>query len=207
MNPSSCLDSLECPECRVRLDADQVHGLCSCGSPLLARYDLRQAARTLSYDSARGRCPGQWRWTEVLPVRDASHQLSLGEGGTPLRPAPRLGNYLGLPRLRVKDETGNPTGSFKARGLSMALSRSRELGIRRVAVPSAGNAASALAAYAAAGGMDARVFLPRDVPALFPRECRALGAEVTLVDGVISDCGRALAEARRTEDWHDVSTL
>jgi threonine synthase len=205
--PGSCLSHLECPECRATLPADRPQTLCACGSPLLARYDLPAAARSLGRESAATRAPGAWRWSEVLPVRDPAHVLSLGEGGTPLRAAPRLGEFLGLKRLLLKDECGNPTGSFKARGLSVALSRARELGSRRVALPSAGNAASALCAYAAAGGMTARVYLPRDVPSLFPPECRAFGAEVVLVDGLITDCGRALAAVREPEGWFDVSTL
>ena len=203
----SCLTHLECPECGARLDADRLQGLCPCGSPLLSRYDLARARRTLTTRSLSARSKGMWRYAEVLPVRDPSWVVSLGEGGTPLREAPRLGRFLGLRRLLVKDETGNPTGSFKARGLSAAISRARELGVRRVALPSAGNAASALSAYAAAAGLEARVFLPRDVPSLFPSECRAFGAEVTLVDGFITDCGRALAEVKDREGWFDVSTL
>ena len=205
--PESCLARLECPECGTQLPPDRLHGLCTCGSPLLARYDLARARRTLDRAGSATRPPGLWRWSEVLPVRDPAHVLDLGEGGTPLRPAPRLGARLGLSRLLLKDETGNPTGSFKARGLAVAVSRARELGASRLALPSAGNAASALCAYAARGGLTARVYLPRDVPALFPEECRAFGAEVVLVDGVITDCGRALAAVREKEGWFDVSTL
>jgi threonine synthase len=203
----SCLTGLECPECRATLPADRGRTLCACGSPLLARYDLARAARTLTRASVGARGRGVWDWTEVLPLADRGNVISLGEGGTPLRRAPRLGRLLGLSNLWLKDECGNPTGSFKARGLSVAVSRARELGETRVALPSAGNAASALCAYAAAGGLTARVYLPRDVPALFPDECRAFGAEVVLVDGVITDCGRALAEVRELEGWCDLSTL
>lgn len=204
---ASTLTHLECPECGAQLDAGRLQGLCSCGSPLLARYDLERARRSLATHPLAARRKDMWRYSEVLPVQDPSRVVSLGEGGTPLRAAPRLGRFLGLPRLLVKDETGNPTGSFKARGLSAAVSRALELGARRLALPSAGNAASALSAYAAAAGLEARVFLPRDVPALFPAECRAFGAEVTLVDGVITDCGRSLAALTEQEGWFDVSTL
>ncbi|MBI5837796.1 MAG: threonine synthase [Candidatus Eisenbacteria bacterium] len=205
--PPGCFTHLECPECGATLPGDRLQTLCGCGSPLLARYDLDRARRTLTRADAATRPHGLWRWREVLPVADPANIFTLGEGGTPLRPAPRLGALLGLSRLLLKDECGNPTGSFKARGLSVALSRARELGATRVALPSAGNAASALTAYAARGGMTARVYLPRDVPALFPDECRAFGAEVVLVDGVITDCGRALAAVREKEGWFDVSTL
>jgi len=173
----------------------------------LVLYDLEKARTTWSRDAAaRGPC-NMWRYAPVLPVREASSIVSLGEGMTPLLRTRRLGARLGANNLWVKDEGINPTGSFKARGLSCAVSMCVELGIRNVAIPSAGNAASAMAAYAAAAGIEAHIFMPRDVPQSNYIECKAFGAHVTLVDGLISDCGRMVAERKDAEGWFDVSTL
>jgi threonine synthase len=204
----SFLTHLECGLCGTRQDADRLWNLCpECGRPLLARYDLEAAGRALRRDEFAGRAPSLWRYRELLPVRDARFVLSLGEGWTPLVHARRLGEAVGLERLYVKDEGLNPTASFKARGLSVAVSRARELGAGALSIPSAGNAAGAMSAYAALGGMAAHVFMPRDVPPLFAAECRALGAEVTLVDGLITDCGRAAAEGVLQLGRFDLSTL
>jgi threonine synthase len=204
----SSLSHLECPLCGRRHDADVLQNLCTdCGKPLLARYDLSAASRTLTLVSLPARPRNLWRWAEVLPVRDPSHRLTLGEGSTPLVPTPRLGEALGLPRLLVKDEGLNPTTSFKARGMAAAVSRARELGATSLSAPSAGNAAGALAAYAALAGLPARVYMPRDVPLPFVAECRALGAQVVLIDGLITDCGRAAAADLRTAGGFDLSTL
>jgi threonine synthase len=148
-----------------------------------------------------------WRYAPVLPVSKPNAVVTLGEGMTPLIHAHRLGRALGVDELWVKDEGINPTGSFKARGLSCAISMCVELGIAKVAIPSAGNAASAMAAYAAAAGLEAHIFMPRDVPQANYIECKAFGANVTLVDGLISDCGRIVAERKDAEGWFDVSTL
>jgi threonine synthase len=147
-----------------------------------------------------------WRYSEVLPGPRAE-AVSLGEGGTPLLPLKRLGQVLGLSRLSLKDEAFNPTGSFKARGLAVAVSRARSLGAKSLAIPSAGNAGGALAAYAAAAGLEAHIFMPRDVPQANYLECRACGAHVVLVDGLIGDCARVLAERKEEAGWFDVSTL
>ncbi len=204
----SSLSHLECPLCGQRHDADILQNLCTdCGKPLLARYDLALAAQTLTLASLPSRPRNLWRWAEVLPVRDPAHRLTLGEGSTPLAPAPRLGEALGLPRLLVKDEGLNPTTSFKARGMAAAVSRARELGATVLSTPSAGNAAGALAAYAALAGLPARVYMPRDVPTPFVAECRALGAQVALVDGLITDCGRLAAADLLTAGGFDLSTL
>jgi threonine synthase len=204
----SFLTHLECGHCHHSLDADRLWNLCpDCTKPLLARYDLAAARRGIDRDAFAARESTLWRYRELLPVRDPRFQQSLGEGWTPLLPAARLGAELGLPRLLVKEEGLNPTGSFKARGLAVAVSRAHELGARALSIPSAGNAAGALSAYAARAGMTAHVFMPRDVPRPFVSECRALGAEVTLVDGVITDCGRAAAEQARLHGRFDVSTL
>ena len=180
--------------------------LCACGAPLLARYDL-DAARAWDRASLRGRDATMWRYRELLPLFDGEEPLTLGEGWTPLVHARRLGRALGLSRLFVKDESLNPTNSFKARGLSAAVTRAARLGARTLAVPSAGNAANALAAYAAAAGLEAQVFMPADVKVPFIRECELYGAHVTLVDGLITDAGRIAAERGKPLGWYDVSTL
>jgi len=204
----STLSHLECAMCGETLDADRVWNVCPrCGKPLLARYDLVATRLALRREAISGREPTLWRYRELLPVRDPRHILSLGEGWTPLVHAARLGQAVGFASLYVKDEGLNPTASFKARGLAVALSRARELGVGAVSIPSAGNAAGAMSAYAALAGIEAHVYMPRDVPATFVAECRALGAEVTLVDGLITDCGRAAAEGVRAHGWFDVSTL
>ena len=180
--------------------------LCTCGAPLLARYDLA-AARAWSRDSLSGRDASMWRYRELLPLFDGEAPLSLGEGWTPLIHARRLGEALGLPHLYIKDESLNPTNSFKARGLSAAVTRAFYLGARTLSVPSAGNAANAMAAYAALAGIPAQVFMPRDVKVPFIRECELYGADVTLVDGLITDAGRVAAEKGKPLGWYDVSTL
>ena len=180
--------------------------LCSCGAPLLARYDL-QSARAWSRDSLGGREATMWRYRELMPLLDGEQPITLGEGWTPLVHARRLGDELGMERLFVKDESLNPTNSFKARGLSAAVTRAAHLGAKALSVPSAGNAANALAAYAAAAGIAAHVFMPKDVKVPFIRECELYGADVTLVDGLITDAGRMAAEKGRPLGWYDMSTL
>ncbi len=204
----STLSFLLCSRCAYRLEADHLWGTCpQCGSPLLAQYDLERARRLLRPETLRERPWNLWRYAEILPVRNPANRLSLGEGGTPLLTAPRLGRALGLERLWVKDESRNPTGSFKARGLAVAVSRVRELGARAVALPSAGNAAAALAAYAARAGLPAYVFLPADTPTTLVRECLAYGARVYRVRGLITDCGRLLRQLAPRAGWADLSTL
>src|SRR6187549_1684225 len=180
--------------------------LCTCGAPLLARYDL-EAARAWQKSSLAGRAANMWRYRELMPLFDGEEPITLGEGWTPLLHAARLGADLGLSRLLVKDESLNPTNSFKARGLSAAVTRAARLGARTLSVPSAGNAANAMAAYAAAAGLEAKVFMPKDVKIPFVRECELYGAEVTLVDGLITDTGRIAAETGKPLGWYDVSTL
>src|SRR5690606_31310684 len=172
----------------------------------LARYDVAQAARTLSPAALGARRGRLWRWTEMLPLRDPRHVVSLGEGGTPLLPAPRLGRALGAPRLALKAEGLNPTGSFKARGMAVAVARAVELGARALVAPSAGNAGGALAAYAAAAGVPATVFMPADVPAANRDEALLCGAKVVLVDGLISDCGALSRRVADATGAFDVST-
>jgi threonine synthase len=180
--------------------------LCTCGAPLLAAYDL-QAARAWKRESLRDREPSLWRYRELLPLFPGETPVTLGEGFTPLIHASRLGASLGLSRLYIKDESLNPTNSFKARGQSTAVTRARALGARTLSVPSAGNAGCAMAAYASSAGLEAQVFLPRDVKRPFADECALYGATTTLVDGLITDAGRIAAERGRPLGWYDVSTL
>jgi threonine synthase len=216
MPPVSHFSHLECsvPCGAGPFDPRQAHHLCTCGAPLLARYDLA-AARTWARESLTGREPSMWRYREVMPLLpvaggaglELEEPVTLGEGWTPLAAAPRLGRALGLDRLFVKDESLNPTNSFKARGLSAAVTRALYLGAKVLSVPTAGNAGNAMAAYAARAGLEARVFMPRDVKSPFIRECELYGAHVTLVDGLITDAGRMAAEQGAPLGWYDVSTL
>jgi threonine synthase len=201
------ISHLECSVCGKRRERAAIHNLCECDGPLLVRYDLERAKSVWSRESVASGPPSMWRYAPLLPVRDASSIVTLGEGLTPMLKTPRLGARLGARNLWIKDEGINPTGSFKARGISCAVSMCVELGIQKVAIPSAGNAASALAAYAAAAGIEAHIFMPRDVPQSNFIECKAFGARVTLVDGLINDCGRIVAERKNAEGWFDVSTL
>src|SRR2546422_7256143 len=206
----SFVPHLECGHCGKRFGPGKVYNLCDCGSPLLVRYDLGQAARTLSREGMARRPVNLWRYREVLPVARESSVVSLGEGFTPLLHARRLGEKLGLPNLYLKDESENPTGSFKARGLAVAVSMARELGIKKLAMPSAGNAGGALAAYAARAGLEAAVFMPEGTPLANRLECSLLGARVETVAGSIKDCGRVMRErlgASGDDGWFDVSPL
>jgi threonine synthase len=205
MAPTSSLDHLQCSRCGARLETDRLHNLCSCGGPLLARYRLDEAARTLTRDALRERAPTMWRYAEVLPGSD--DPVTLGEGMTPLLPAPRLGERIGVPRLLVKDEAPNPTGSFKARGMAVAVTMARNLGAKRVALPSAGNAGGAAAAYGARAGLAVDLFLPEDTPSPFRLEAAAHGASVHFVDGDISICGARMRERSAEAGWFDLSTL
>jgi len=197
---------LECSLCHNRLDAGVVANLCTCGGPLLVRYDLDKIRHRWRRREVADGPSSMWRYAPLLPPANESI-VTLGEGWTPLVRTERLGARIGADDLWVKDEGLNPTASFKARGLSCAVSMCVELGIRKVAIPSAGNAASAMAAYAAAAGIEAHIFMPCDVPQANYLECMAYGARVTLVDGLISDCGRMVAERGPAEGWFDVSTL
>jgi threonine synthase len=200
---------LECGSCGKWHEANVVHNLCNdCSRPLIARYDLEKAAVTLKRDALHKREASLWRYKEVLPVRDDAHIVSLGEGWTPLLRAHSL--EMSLPvrvELYIKDEGQNPTQSFKARGMTAAISMARSFGIKKVAVPSAGNAAGAMAAYAAAAGIEAHIFMPVDTPRANVVECEQTGANVTLVEGLITDCAKIIAERKDIEGWFDVSTL
>ncbi len=201
------LHHLQCPKCQSVYPKGEVIGLCRCGSPLLVEYDLNAARAGFARSSLRGRESSMWRYAEMLPVENPGNIVTLGEGFTPVLRVDRLGQELGLRNLYIKEEACNPTGSFKARGLCAAVSMAKELGIRKLAIPSAGNAAGAMAAYGAHAGMESFIFMPADTPAANIREAEVCGAQVTLVQGLITDCGKIVAERKEKEGWYDVSTL
>ena len=203
----STLRHLECSSTGERHEVDTLQTTSRAGRPLLARYDLERAASTLTPGALRRRRHDMWRYTEVMPVQDPRQIVGLGEGMSPLLAAPRLGAELGLRNLWVKDEGRNPTGTFKARGLSAAVSRARELGAAAVALPTAGNAGAAASAYAARAGLECHVAMPRDAPESVQAEVRSYGAELTLVDGLIHDAGAFIARGCREHGWLDLATL
>jgi len=204
----SYLIRLECSACGEDHDPSVVQTVCrKCGKPLLARYDLEKIVDEVTKRELIGREATMWRYWELLPVKSRENMVSLGEGWTPLTPTLRLGREIGLRDLWVKDEGIIPTGSFKARGLSMAISKAKELGIKRVALPSAGNAAGSMAAYGARAGMEVYVFMPMDAPKVNMVECEVVGAKVVLVDGLISDAGKLVKEGTDQMGWFNVATL
>jgi threonine synthase len=204
----STLTHLECSYCGASYPADQLMTTCpACGKVLFARYDLAAAARHMTPAALAARPWDLWRYREILPVQNPNAAPSLGAGGTPLHDVPALAREFGFDRLLLKDEGLNPTGSFKARGLAMAVARAKELGATTVAIPSAGNAAAAMAAHAARAGLAAIVAMPADAPAAMPAQCAAYGATVLLVDGLIDDCGKVIRTGAAAYGWCDVSTL
>ena len=205
---TSHLIQLYCSECNRSFNPDQIQTYCpKCNSPLLCEYNLESIKNTVDRDSIRHRKKGIWRWSELLPVCNPKYRIFLGEGDTPLIPLKRSGNYFGLTRLYLKDEGLNPTGSFKARGLAVAVSKAKELGINKLIIPTAGNAGGAMAAYAAHADMQACVYMPIDTPAVNVQECVSMGAEVNFVDGTISDAALKVVERAKIENWFDVSTF
>jgi threonine synthase len=198
---------LECTGTGQTVESEQLIGLSEAGKPLFARYDLQATRGSFTPETVSCRRADLWRYEEVLPVRTRSAQVSLGEGWTPLMDAPRTAARLSVRRVLVKDEGQNPTGSFKARGLSLAVSRALELGARELAIPSAGNAGSAAAAYGAAAGLPVHVVVPSDTPMPILEEIRALGADLQLLDGLISDCGKVVKRGVEEHGWWDLSTL
>ncbi|HVS60947.1 MAG TPA: threonine synthase [Gemmatimonadaceae bacterium] len=200
--------NLECSFCHREYEARRLHNVCTeCGKPLLVRYDLKRIAKFLTRQSLFARRSDIWRYRELLPVRREDNIVTLGEGWTPLLHAVSLGESLGLRELYVKDESLNPTQSFKARGMSVAVSMAKEFGVKKLAAPSAGNAAGALAAYCAHARIGVYLFMPRDTPRANIIECEVAGAHVTLMDGLITDCGAEVARRKESEGWFDVSTL
>ena len=205
---ASTMTGLVCTMCGQRLSADRLITTCpACGKVLAPEYDLAAAARTMTREALSRRPFDMWRYEEILPVQDAGMIPRLGEGGTPLHHVPRLGGDCGFRRLLIKDESLNPTASFKARGLAMAVARAKELGATTLAIPSAGNAASAMAAYAARAGLAAVVAMPKDTPLAMQAECSAYGARLLLVDGLINDAGSVIRAGAAAFGWFDVSTL
>jgi threonine synthase len=198
---------LECTKTGDMFDPAELHNLSPAGAPLFPRYDLAAAKNSFNRNDVAAGPPNLWRYGPLLPVKDPTAAVCLGEGFTPLLQARTIGAELGMERLLIKEEGLNPTGSFKARGLVMAINCARERGVETVVIPSAGNAAGAMSAYAAAAGMRAVVFMPRDTPSDFVFECKGFGAEVHLVDGLITDCGRMVAERKEKEGWFDLSTF
>lgn len=204
----SFLSHLECSGCGEKFNHAEINTFCpNCQSPLLSQYDLESARRQVDRDTITRRNKGMWRWHELLPVLNEENQVFLGEGDTSLLSLPHLEAELRLSHLFVKDESSNPTGSFKARGLAAAISKAKELGVEKVIIPTAGNAGGAMAAYAARAGLRAHIFMPKDTPFANIEESRMAGAEVTLVDGLISDAAGMAGEKARAEGWFDVSTF
>ena len=200
--------TLHCPECGAEFDTAAPQTFCAaCASPILAEYDLDLAKQTLTKEALRARSRGLWRWHELLPVHEERFRFTLGEGGTPLLRVDRLGGQLGLQNLYVKDESGNATGSFKARGLAAAVSKAVELGIGEFVIPTAGNAGGALAAYAARSGTKAHVYMPVDTPRAIQVEVQMYGADLHLVQGLISDAAKEAAACAKENGWFDVSTF
>ncbi|OGC78083.1 MAG: threonine synthase [candidate division Zixibacteria bacterium RBG_16_50_21] len=202
----SFLTHLECVSCSGQYRPNQPHNLCACGSPLFARYELQEVSKTLSPEKLARRDRTLWRYRELLPVESEVNVISLGEGVSPLIQAKKLGRKFGLESLFLKDETFQPTGSFKARGMAVAISKAKELGIRKICLPSAGNAGSAAAAYSAAAGLEAFVFMPEDVEEVCQQECQAYGAVLDLAGKSIRDSAQAM-NAHKQPDWFDISTL
>jgi threonine synthase len=199
---------LECANCGQKYDAAQVHNLCTaCQRPLWVRYDLAAVKKAFPKRKLKDRPWTLWRYLEMLPIADPSRIVSLGETVSPVLEARRLAAEFGIQHLFVKDESRLPTGSFKARGMALAISKANEFGIKQVAVPTAGNAGGALAAYSARAGMEAYVFMPADTPAINKKECYLAGAKTYLVNGLITDCGRIVGEGKKVKGWFDVSTL
>jgi len=205
---SSFVSHLECANCATRYEANQIHGLCiKCQKPLWVRYDLPAIKQELKREHLASRPATMWRYAELLPMFDLHKIVSLGETITPLMSTPRLASLFGVRHLHVKDESRLPTGSFKARGMAMAISKAHEFGITSVAAPTAGNAGGAMAAYAARAGMQAHVFMPEDTPSINVKECWLACAKAYRVNGLIDDCGRIVGQGKATKGWFDLSTL
>lgn len=208
LSKHSYLTGLRCSGCDKAYPPEKVHTYCpECQSTLLVEYNLDAARKQTDRDEITRRLKGMWRWHEILPVTDPLNQVTLGEGDTALLPLNHLGQTLGLSNLYIKEESSNPTGSFKAHGLSSAISKAKELGIEKVIIPTAGNAGGAMAAYAARAGMKSMIYMPKDTPKANIEESRIVGAEVVLIDGLISDAAGMAGIKAREEGWFDVSTF
>jgi len=204
----SYLSHLQCSGCGREYSFQEIHTFCpDCQSPLLSIYDLEHVRQELNREEISRRRKGMWRWHELLPVQDPNNIVFLGEGDTALLQVPNAGKALGLTNLYVKDESTNPTGSFKARGLAAAVSKAKELGVKKVIIPTAGNAGGAMAAYAARAKIQALIYMPKDTPHANVEESLMAGAEIVLVDGLISDAAGMAGEKARAEGWFDLSTF
>ncbi|HHX29181.1 MAG TPA: threonine synthase [Firmicutes bacterium] len=201
------LKELYCPKCDKTYEASRPQNLCECGTPLLVRYDLGRLAKEVNPDVWKGRPEGLWRYRELLPVSQEENMLSLGEGGTPVYSLDKIASEYGLKKLFLKDEGMNPTGSFKARGAAVGVGRAKELGLKALAMPTAGNAGAAWSAYTSRAGIKMVVVMPEDAPLTTQAECVAYGAETYLVRGLISDAGKAVKEACAKYGWFEVATL
>ena len=202
------LSHLECSKCSRKHDPNKPQTVCvECKGVLLARYDLDKVAKVLSKNDLLSRAGSMWRYRELLPVKEEKNIITLGEGFTPILQLKRLGPKLGFKHLFLKDDGQIPTGSFKARGMSAAISKCKELGLSKVAVPTAGNAGAAMSAYAAQAGIEAHVYMPRDTPEVIKLECAIYGAHVTVVDGTIADAGKLVGEGTARKVWFEMSTM
>ncbi|AOM81847.1 threonine synthase [Salisediminibacterium beveridgei] len=204
---NSCVRDLYCPKCEKRYPSGEPHQLCTCGAPLLVAYDLKRAANTLSKSSLTSRAPTLWRYSELLPVQNPANQISFGEGMTPILPMNRMGEDIGIDQLLMKDEGLIPGGSFKSRGAAVGVSMAHELGIEEIAMPTNGNAGAAWAMYAARAGIKTHIVMPVDAPIVTRKEAYICGADLHLVNGLISDAGKIVGRAVKKYDWFDVSTL
>jgi len=203
----STMSHIECSKCRKSYDPDQLNQLCSCGAPLLVRYDVKKLAGAVTKKDLLSRPSSLWRYKELLPVRREDNIVTLGEGMTPLIPLPRIGGRLGMKNLFMKDEGIIPTGTFKARGAAVGVSRAKELGVKALAMPTNGNAGGAWTLYSARAGIKCFIVMPEDAPAIPRNECALSGAELYLVRGLISDAGKIIGKAVKKHGWYDASTL
>ena len=205
---NSTFSHLECSKCGVKYSKTELHNLSPCCTlPLFPQYDLEKAKSILHKKDLKSRESNMWRYREIMPVEFKENIISLGEGWTPLVQAKRLGELKGFSNLYLKNESINPTGSFKDRGMSVAISKAREFHLKNIAIPTAGNAGGSAAAYAAKAGQEAFIFMPNDTPKAFQVECDQYGANVEMIDGLISDCGKIVGERKEKEGWFDISTL
>lgn len=204
---NSFAKNLYCPKCGKEYSLKEVHHLCECGAPLLVAYDLEAARKVLRRDTFAGREASLWRYRELLPVMDDRNIVTLGEGVTPLLPLSRAGEKIGIDGLYIKDEGVIPTGTFKARGAAVGVSRAKELGVETIAMPTNGNAGAAWAVYGAKAGIRSVIVMPEDAPSITRNECAAAGADLYLVRGLISDCGKIVAASVARHGWYDASTL
>lgn len=204
---NSYIQELYCSKCGKIHSADQIQQLCECGAPLLVRYNLKKASKEWERDSLKNRPWNLWRYKEVLPIKEKKNIVSLGEGGTPILPLKKAGKKIGISNLFLKDEGMIPTGTFKARGAAVGISKAKELGIKTIAMPTNGNAGAAWSLYSARAGIKAVIVMPEDAPKITRNECAAAGADLYLVKGLISDCGKIVARSLKKHGWFDASTL